>query len=297
MCHAASSHPEPNPLVAALGRKASTGASGTVSRTVLAKGRGWQAVDIVCTCGPRDPTFEERHAGPSISLVLAGTFACRSACGSSLLSAGSLFLGSTGQAYECSHRHGEGDRCLSFQFDAEVFERLAHDAGVARAAFDRQAMPPLRALAGLTARAQAVISRRIEDEAEEVAFDLAGAVIRIAGDLPKQASPAPQHQARISRVLHQLESSEDKPRTLIELADASGLSPYHFLRTFKAVTGVTPHQWLLRARLREAARRLAASRERITDIALESGFEDLSNFVRSFRAEFGMSPRAYRAAA
>jgi AraC-like DNA-binding protein len=49
--------------------------------------------------------------------------------------------------------------------------------------------------------------------------------------------------------------------------------------------------------LREAAQRLAASRERITDIAFESGFEDLSNFVRSFRAEFGMSPRAYRAAA
>jgi AraC-like DNA-binding protein len=97
--------------------------------------------------------------------------------------------------------------------------------------------------------------------------------------------------------LRRLESSEDKPRTLGELAEASSLSPYHFLRTFKAVTGVTPHQWLLRARLREAARRLGAGRERITDIALESGFEDLSNFVRSFRAEFGMSPRAYRAAA
>jgi AraC-like DNA-binding protein len=297
MGHAGSAHLEPDPLAAALRRKARTGAAGSASHTVVAKGRGWQAVDIVCTCGPYDPTFEERHAGPSISLVLAGIFACRSSYGSSLLSAGSLFLGSTGQAYECSHRHGEGDRCLSFQFDAEVFERLAHDAGVARAAFDRQAMPPLRALAGLTTRAQAVTRRRAEDEAEEIAFDLAGAVFRLAAGLPKQASCTPQHQARISNVLRRLESSEDKPRTLVELAEASSLSPYHFLRTFKAVTGVTPHQWLLRARLREAAQRLAASRERITDIAFESGFEDLSNFVRSFRAEFGMSPRAYRAAA
>ena len=75
------------------------------------------------------------------------------------------------------------------------------------------------------------------------------------------------------------------------------MSPYHFLRTFKLVTGITPHQWLLRARLRDAARRLATSRASITTIALDVGFEDLSNFIRSFRAEFGLSPRQYRAAA
>jgi len=54
----------------------------------------------------------------------------------------------------------------------------------------------------------------------------------------------------------------------------AGISRYHFLRTFKLVTGVTPHQWLLRSRLRDAA-----------------------NFVRTFRAEFGVSPGRYRAGA
>ena len=47
----------------------------------------------------------------------------------------------------------------------------------------------------------------------------------------------------------------------------------------------------------EAARRLATSRAAVTDIALDIGFEDLSNFMRSFRAEFGTSPRRYRLAA
>jgi AraC-like DNA-binding protein len=70
-----------------------------------------------------------------------------------------------------------------------------------------------------------------------------------------------------------------------------------FLRTFKRVTGVTPHQWVLRARLREAARRLAETRAPVTEIALDVGFEDLSNFTRTFRAEFGASPREYRQAA
>jgi len=72
------------------------------------------------------------------------------------------------------------------------------------------------------------------------------------------------------------------------------MSAFHFLRTSRQVTGLTPHQYVLRMRLREAATRLATGRERILDIALASGFEDLSNFNHAFRAEFGVSPRIYR---
>jgi AraC family transcriptional regulator len=98
-------------------------------------------------------------------------------------------------------------------------------------------------------------------------------------------------------VLRWLASHACEPHSLAELARRAGLSPYHFLRTFKRVAGVTPHQWLLRARLREAARRLGAGRQPVTEIALDVGFEDLSNFMRAFRAEFGTSPRRYRLAA
>ena len=96
--------------------------------------------------------------------------------------------------------------------------------------------------------------------------------------------------------MRHLETRFEEPHTLANLASIAGLSRYHFLRTFKRVTGITPHQWILRARLREAARRIVSSREPITEIALEVGFEDLSNFIRSFRTEFGISPRRYRAA-
>jgi AraC family transcriptional regulator len=297
MCRTGGAKPEVDPLAAALERKASTGSSGRVSSAVLFAGEGWRVLDVVCTCGPRDPVVEERHGDASISLVLAGTFVCRSPHGRSLLSAGSLFLGSAGQVFECSHQHGEGDRCLSFHFDADTFERLAHDAGAPRASFDHHALPPLRDFAPVSARAQALSRWGGKDEAEEVAFEFAGTVLRALRGLPVQASSSPSQQGRIARLLRQLETAEDKPRTLAELAEASGLSRYHFLRTFRDVTGVTPHQWLLRTRLRDAAERLASGRGRITDIAFVSGFEDLSNFVRSFRSEFGMSPRAYRAAA
>lgn len=287
----------PDPLDDALVRKATMGHAGAVTGRVLAEGEGWRAVDYVCTCGPRDRTFQERHALASVSLVLSGTFVCRSGHGTSLLSAGSLMLGSVGQTYECAHHHGEGDRCLSFQFEPEPFEQLAHDAGAARAAFDRNGLPPLRAFAPLTARAQSAMDQ--PGALEEIAYSLAGAAIRATGVDRTHAPPASvaRHHRRIAEVLRHLAAHSAEEHTTAGLARMAGISPYHFLRTFKQVTGVTPHQWLLRARLRDAAQRLATSRERITDVALDVGFEDLSNFVRSFRAEFGVSPRAYRAAA
>jgi AraC-like DNA-binding protein len=49
-----------------------------------------------------------------------------------------------------------------------------------------------------------------------------------------------------------------------------------------------------RARLRRAAERLLAEPSRIIDIALDSGFSDVSNFNHAFRAEFGVSPSSYR---
>ena len=283
---------EPDPLASALRRKAQAGGAGATEATPVAAGNGWSVVDIVCTSGPRDRPFEERHWSPSISLVLSGTFVYRSSRGPSLLSAGALVLGDAGKTYECAHQHGEGDRCLSFSFDPELFEELAHDAGAARAAFACDRVPPLPALASLTARARIGMGRR--DLLEEIALELAGAVVRVAAEA-RRTPPATPDPARIAPLLRELEARSAEPHTLPELARRAGLSRYHFLRTFKDVTGVTPHQWVLRARLRDAAHRLVTTRAPVTEIALDVGFDDLSNFIRSFRAEFGVSPRRYRA--
>jgi AraC-like DNA-binding protein len=58
------------------------------------------------------------------------------------------------------------------------------------------------------------------------------------------------------------------------MSQAAGVSPHHFLRTFERLTGVTPHQYLLRARLREAALGLASREDTI--LALQFGFGDHS---------------------
>jgi AraC family transcriptional regulator len=273
----------------ALTRKERDGVRGTNFGRVLASGDGWRALDVVCSAGPYDRPFEERHAWTSISLVLAGTFAYRGDCAPALMSPGALMLGRLGQSFECSHPHGAGDRCISFQFTSELFEGIAREAG-ARAAFEQDRIPPLRRLAPITARAMNAIDDAVA--LEEITLDLAGEVVRLDGHVPIATSA--RDRRRIADVLQHLELNRDRHHSLAELARLAGLSRYHFLRTFSNVTGATPHQWILRTRLRDAARRLVTTEQPITDIALDVGFEDLSNFIRGFRAEFGVSPRRYR---
>ena len=74
------------------------------------------------------------------------------------------------------------------------------------------------------------------------------------------------------------------------------MSPYHFLRTFRAVVGVTPHQFILHTRLHRAAVRLRCSSDNVSAIAYAAGFGDLSTFNRRFQKLMGQSPGAYRAA-
>src|SRR5262245_49173430 len=187
-----------DPLAAALARKAGHGEPGRIEARLLAAGGVWQAYDIVCSCGPHDRPFEERHATASISLVLSGPFACRSQSGVCLLSPGAWFLVNAGTPIECSHQHGEGDRCLSFQFDAEVFARLAHEAG-ARQPFARQSLPPLRAHAPLVARALRALERG--KAVEEIAFEVAGSIMRAAGDGREMSLS--RHHAVVARILRQ----------------------------------------------------------------------------------------------
>jgi len=116
----------------------------------------------------------------------------------------------------------------------------------------------------------------------------------VSGNARPPLRPDPRDRRRAVRAALWLEAHS---RNAVDLADAAaeaGLSPFHFLRIFSRVLGVTPHQYLVRIRLRDAAQLLSTSTRPITDIALDVGFGDLSNFVRTFRRAAGVSPRAYR---
>lgn len=283
----------------ALAQRATHGSPGRPTSRVLAQGEGWRVADVVCTSGPEDRPFEERHADVSIAIVAAGSFQYRSGAGRELMTPGSLLLGAPGQYFECTHEHAVGDRCLSFWYAPWYFEGLAADAGArgAKADFRTPRLPPLRALSPLVARACAGLAGSVDVPWEELSVRLAAQTVQLASGLsPDPRGAPPSAVARVTRTVRMIERHPDARLSLGSLAREARLSPYHFLRTFDRLTGVTPHQYVLRARLREAALRLAVEPAKVLDVALDCGFGDLSNFNRAFRAEFGVSPRVYRRA-
>jgi AraC-like DNA-binding protein len=288
-------------LEQAVARRTAIGAPAEATTRLLASGDGWRVADITCTSGPRDASFEELHSRAAVAIVAAGSFQYRSPSGRALMTPGSLLLGNPGQPFECSHDHGQGDRCLSFQFTADYFDRLASDAGTrgSERRFRQPRLPPLRAMSSLVAHALAALtgSSAAATSAlawEELSVQMAARALELANGTPSSADLPRGAAASVTRVIRAIERHPDTPFTLGGLAREAGWSPWHFLRTFQGVAGLTPHQYLLRTRLREAATRLELERGKIIDIALDSGFNDVSNFTRTFRAEFGSSPREYR---
>jgi AraC-like DNA-binding protein len=178
----------------------------------------------------------------------------------------------------------------------DYFEKLTTDAASgARPHFRSLRLPPLPALSPLVARACVALAGSTDIAWEELSVQLAVQTAQVDGNLaPVRNAVTPAAVARVTRTVRMVERHPDARLTLEKLAREAGLSPYHFLRTFENVTGVTPHQYILRARLRHAATRLVVEPGNVLDIAFDSGFGDVSNFTRAFRNEFGVSPRRYR---
>ena len=261
---------------------------------LLASGPGWRVADLICTAGPGDPAFEERHESVCVAVVTEGTFQYRSELGVGVLAPGALLLGNQGTCFECGHEHAIGDRCLSFHYEPGYFEEIVSAVpGARRAAFSAPSLPPLEALLPLVVAAEAA---RAGDaaELEEIALRLAGAAIGMLAEAKRPARWRSRDERIATDALRRIETAADEPVALSDLAREAGMSPYHFLRTFRAVAGVTPYQFALRVRVRRAAARLRSTDDPVATIAFESGFGDLSTFNHRFRRVMGATPSAYR---
>jgi AraC family transcriptional regulator len=262
---------------------------------VLARGRGWQASDVMCARGPRDRRFEERHGQVSLGLVLGGTFQYHSAAGRATLYPGAVLLGSPGACFECGHDHGVGDRCLALSLDVALFDELAHGVAGRAFRFDAPMLPALRQTAAARDRLQRRIAAAETAAIEEAVLDVTSGIVRaLAGTPPATRAPAPRDERRIAAVARHIEEHCAEPLDLDRLAALACMSKFHFLRSFRRCLGLTPYQFVLQRRLERAARALREGEARVADLALDCGFGDLSGFTALFRSVYGCPPGRYR---
>lgn len=273
-----------------------------MSFTLLSRGNALDIYDYRCEIGLGARPFAERHDCASISFVRKGSFGYRTRGRHYELVAGSVLIGRPGDEYVCSHDHVCGDECLSFQLAPETVAALGDHAAIWKIG----ALPPLPELMVTAELADAAARRQDALGLSEAGMLMASRFIGLAGEASKVATaaaarrpamdPARDRRRAVEAALW-LEAHAAEALDLETIASRWSLSPFHFLRLFARVLGVTPHQYVVRCRLRAAARLLDDPARSITDIAYDVGFADLSNFVRSFRRAAGVSPSGFRRAA
>jgi AraC-like DNA-binding protein len=91
-----------------------------------------------------------------------------------------------------------------------------------------------------------------------------------------------------------LREQREPAASIADLAREVRISPFHFIRQFEAVFGVTPHQYRIQVRLDAARHLLATGRYSVTDVCFEVGFSSLGSFSTLFTHRLGEPPSTYR---
>jgi AraC family transcriptional regulator len=262
----------------------------------LAHQRQWSLTEYVCTAGPHDRPFEERHDRVSVALVTAGMFRYRTNTGEGMLYPGAFLLGNAGACYECGHEHSHGDRCLALHIDRELFAEIASgSSGSNRCEFRCAMLPAVSELASISVSFQQASSPESQLALEETVLSAIGTVVCAAGTNHTVARrPGPAATRRMATVFDYIDTRLGSDLNLAELSALAAMSKYHFLRTFKQASGMTPHQYILGRRLRAAAAALRTTRIPVARVAADQGFGNLSTFNHSFRRLMGVTPTAYR---
>src|ERR1043166_1084716 len=97
------------------------------------------------------------------------------------------------------------------------------------------------------------------------------------------------HARKIRNACMAISAHSEENHSLTSLSAEARMSPFYFARVFAGLVGEPPHRYLLRTRLRHAARMLHDG-ARVTEAAVKSGFSDVNHFSKTFQRRYGMSP-------
>src|SRR3954467_5265308 len=118
---------------------------------------------------------------------------------------------------------------------------------------------------------------------------------RVRGVMAGVSRAAEEQNRRLLRARDAMDRAYAQPLDIPTLARVAHVSEAHFIRTFRATFGETPHRYLQRRRVERSMFLLRETERPVSDICLEVGFTSLGTFSRTFRTVMGKSPSEYRA--
>ncbi|AIR90796.1 helix-turn-helix transcriptional regulator [Pseudomonas cremoricolorata] len=238
------------------------------------------------------------HSHPSFSIgaVDEGFSHFRGAGhGSQRLCPGTLVLVPAHRVHACNPEPNSAWSYQMLHLDAEWLQRLRGECGLPDE--PRGAPARISAEPGLYRQFCQLVERlfsaagALEKETALVTF-LSEQAWDDCAPLP-MAPAADSAALELDDALHTLDDERLAQLTLAELAAMAGLGRYALIRSFRRATGLTPHAWLLNARVNRARQLLREGGE-LAEVAYRLGFADQSHFQRVFKTHAGTTPGLYR---
>jgi AraC family transcriptional regulator len=197
--------------------------------------------------------------------------------------------------------HAEVQTSLMIEFDPGLFGTYAPE--VAGSRLSRGVLVPanyadrpvIAGLIRLLAREIEPARRRGRIFADTVTRLIALELAASHWSVPVRDMDRPtRHDPRVQRAIDHVEANFARDISLLEIANAAGLSPTHLTSVFQRETGHTPYAYVIERRLREAVRLLRDTDLPIAQVAYATGFADQQHMTRVFRARLATTPRAVR---
>ncbi|WP_017571549.1 helix-turn-helix domain-containing protein [Nocardiopsis halotolerans] len=252
---------------------------------------GVRVTDVLCSA-PRAPLGAEEAAElPRLVLPVDGVFSCEVRGTPHVVEPGSALLLEAEEPYRFGHPAGGGDACVVIALSHRLWGEAVGEGPSGGLVLD--AREQLGTLVFRRALRERV---RDPDAVRELALVRVGEVVTAAGARRRDTRASPSHRrvARSAAAFVAEHHAEPIPRLLDTAAAATGCSPYHLARVFRAVQGVTLHGFRERLRVASALRALAEGADDLAALAASLGYSSHSHFTERLRRAVGATPSRVR---
>lgn len=265
----------------------------------------YKIVDFRCKCDICSITEPEYHTNFSISYVQSGSFVYKVFRRDLEAHSGRFLVSKPEFEHVVKHFDNCPDKCTILSFTREFYHHLSEEYGVTKNWFfnDNDIQSLLLNATPETEYIHAAITNEFRSDShnkllvDTLVFELVKKIFEHL-DLNRYSTSIIKkdryHLSTIENAKNYIHTNYRKNISLTDISENSFVSPFHFTRVFKSITGVTPYQYLLETRLVNANVLLKHTTLPVTQICFDSGFNNADHFATAFKKRYNIQPSAVR---